>query len=240
MLTSALAFVLGARWRGLWFGIALSIILNGSQPFIFLSQVNRFYSMPLLLLTVALAAICIPRGGAVMAIATGLLAGVTVLSHNITVAVFILAFLAALPACALGRTSSRVLLRSGVAAVVSLLLYGFHIRPLLQGWNSTGNPTPVLVSFVAHAGVPALALAFLGSWLVLVRRDDKTLMGWWLLMFAGSLCVFQLADISWNPRYFLFFMPPMWILAAYAAASVRGRRLPSGTAASSGCFSQIC
>ena len=50
ILTAAVVFLLAARWRGLWFGLALAIVLLGSQPFIYLSQVNRFYSMPLLLL----------------------------------------------------------------------------------------------------------------------------------------------------------------------------------------------
>jgi hypothetical protein len=97
-----------------------------------------------------------------------------------------------------------------------VVVYFFFIRPLVNGWNSTGNPTPVLVSFAAHAGVPSLALAALGMWLALVRRDAGVPMVWWGLMLVGSLCFFQVTGMSWNPRYFLFFLPPMWVLGAYA------------------------
>ena len=62
ILTSALAFLLAARWRGLWFAAALAIVVNGSQMFVFLSQIDRFYSMPLLLLTLTMAAMWLPTG----------------------------------------------------------------------------------------------------------------------------------------------------------------------------------
>jgi len=223
ILTSALVFLLAARWRGLWFAAAVAIVLNGSQLFVLLSQIDRFYSMPLLLLTLALAAMCAPRGGALMLVATGLFAVLSVLSHNVTVAVFVLAFLAACPAYVLGRVPLTLPLRSGVAALLSVLLYVFYLRPLVSGWASTGNPTPVLVSFAAETGIPVLALALFGCWLALVRRNQEGFMLWWTLMFAGSLCCFQLAPISWNPRYFVFFLPPLWILAAYAMEFIARR-----------------
>jgi len=59
-----------------------------------------------------------------------------------------------------GRAPRYLVVRTAVAAAISVLLYFFFIRPLVSGWHSTGNPTPVLVSFAAHAGVPSLALAF--------------------------------------------------------------------------------
>src|SRR4030095_9396070 len=46
---------------------------------------------------------------------------------------------------------------------------------------------------------------------------------WWTLMFAGSVCVFQFAPIVWNPRYFLFFLPAAWALAAHAMDFVADR-----------------
>jgi hypothetical protein len=216
ILTSGLAFLLAARWRGLWFASGLAIVVNGSQMFVLLSQIDRFYSMPLLLLTLTLAAMWAPRAGAAMMLVTGVLALLTVLSHNITVAVFVLAFLAACAAYLLGRVGRQLLLRSGVAALVSVVLYGLYLRPLIHGWASTGNPTPPLVSFAAHAGMAVLALAVFGVWLSLVRRDQGESMLWWALLFAGSLCFFQVAPVSWNPRYFVFFMPAMWVLAAFS------------------------
>jgi hypothetical protein len=231
ILTSAVIFLLAARWRGLWFAAALAIVQHGSQPFILLAQLNRFYSMPLLLLVLTFAAISVPQGSVVRVLSVGALTTLTVLSHNITLAVFVLGFLAACPAYLLGSVSNRLLLRSGVAAAVSVLVYVLYLRPLVHGWNSTGNPTPVLVSYASHASIPALALAALGSVVAAIRyRDAERMMVWWALMFLGSLCVFQFSSIGWNPRYFLFFLPPVWMLAAYAMEFV-GRRALSHTVA---------
>jgi hypothetical protein len=226
ILTSALVFLLAARWRGLWYAIALSIVLNGSQAFVYASQLNRFYSMALLLQTLALASMWLPRGGTTMIVATALLTVGAVLSHNVTVAFFALTFLAACPLYLLGRVPFRLVLRSGVAASISVLIYFLYLRPLVQGWNSTGNPTPVLVSFAAQVGIPVLALALFGCWLSLlslVRRDEDHTMAWWTLMFAGSLCLFLLTQMTWSPRYFLLFMPPLWVLAAHSMEFIARR-----------------
>ena len=220
VLTSVLAFLLAARWRGLWFATALAIIVTGSQMFVLLSQVNRFYSLPLLLLTLALAAMWFPKGGVAMILVTGALAVLTVLSHNVTVAVFVLALLAAVPAYVAGRVGWHLVLRSGAAALVSVALYFLYLRPIVHGWSSTGNPTPVLVSFAAHAGVPVLALALVGGWVSVVRRDYVGSMLWWALLLTGSLCFFPAAPVSWNPRYFVFFMPALWVLAAHGVEFV--------------------
>jgi hypothetical protein len=223
ILVSGLAFVVAARWRGLWFAAALAIVLNLSQPFVYLAQIDRFYSMPLLLLTLTMIAMCAARPGAAMLLATAVLTTLTVLSHNVTIAVFVLAFMAACGAYVVGRAPFYLVARSALAATISVVLYFAFIRPLVTGWNSTGNPTPVLVSFAAHAGVTSLALAALGIWLAMKHRDAGVPMVWWGLMLVGSLCFFQLTGMSWNPRYFLFFLPPMWILAAYAIEQVAVR-----------------
>jgi hypothetical protein len=216
ILTSAAAFLFAARWRGLWFATALAIIVNGSQMFVFLSQIDRFYSMPLLLLTLTMAAMWLPQGGVAMILVTAALAALTVLSHTITVAVFGLAALAAGVAYLAGRVTWTLVIRSGVAALVSAALYFLYIRPIVHGWSSTGNPTPVHLSFAAHASIPVLALAFLGASIAVARRDHVPSMLWWALLFAGSLCFFPVAPMSWNPRYFVFFMPAIWVLAAHA------------------------
>jgi hypothetical protein len=224
VLTAGIAFLLAARWRGLWFALALSIVLNGSQLFVYLAQLDRFYSLSLLLLTLVLAAIWLPvrsrSAEAAMVVAIGVLAALAMLSHNLTFVVFLLAFLAAAAGNVLGGVPRRVLWRSGAAAFVCLLVYVFYVRPLVAGWSSTGNPTPILISYAAEAGVPALALALLGAWFVLERRRDEGPMVWWLLMFAGSFCVYLLAWFNWNPRYFELFLPATWVLAAYAMESV--------------------
>lgn len=232
VLTAAIAFLLAARWRGLWFALALSIVLNGSQLFVYLAQLNRFYSLSLLLLTLVLAAMWLPvksrRAEAAMAVAAGVLAALAMLSHNLTFVVILLALLAAATGVVFRRVPRRVLWRSGAAALACLAVYVFYVRPLVEGWSSTGNPTPVLISYAAEAGVPALALALLGSWFVLQRRRDEGPMVWWLLMFAGSFCVYLLAWFNWNPRYFELFLPATWILAAYGMETVArglGRRM---------------
>jgi hypothetical protein len=227
-LTAGLAFVLAAYWRGMWFAAALAIVTIGSPMFVFVSQINRFYSLPLLLLALTFACYCIPRGGAFPPLLVALVAALTVLSHNITAAVFVLGSLAAGVAYVCGRVSGRFLVRSGTAAIVSVLLYALYLRPIIHGWASTGNPTPVLISFAAHTGVPLLALASLGGWLALARQGDgRGMLFWWTVLAAGSLCFFQVAPVSWNPRYFVFFMPAFWVLAAHAIDAVArglGRR----------------
>jgi hypothetical protein len=227
ILTSALIFLLGARWRGLWFALALSIVVNGSQLFVYLAQVNRYYSLTLLFLTLSFASMWLPWRGGMMILATALLTVLAVLTHNLTVVFFALAFVAACAAYLLGRVPSDLVLRTGAGAVVSALLYFLYLRPLIAGWSSTGNPTPVLISFAAYAGMPVLALSLFGCWLSLFRRDEWPSLIWWTMLFAGSLCVFHVPIINWNPRYFLFFMPSMWVLAAHAVEFI-ARRVGGG------------
>src|SRR5262249_13903860 len=137
VLVSGLAFVVAARWRGLWFGAALAIVLNLSQPFVYLAQIARFYSMPLLMLWLALVAMrwrmlaltlvamCASGRELPMILATAVLATLTVLSHNVTVAVFVLACLAASCAYVVGRAPAYLVVRTAVAAAISVLLYFF-------------------------------------------------------------------------------------------------------------------
>jgi hypothetical protein len=224
VLAIGFVFAVAARSRGLWFAGALALIVNGSLPFVYLSQINRFYSMPLLMLILTLAAMQAPSRS-VMTIGTALLALLAVLSHNVIIVVFVLAFLAAVPAFWFGRVSSPVLMRSALAAAISVTAYFLYVRPLVSGWASTGNPTPVLVSFASQAGVPTLALAGLGAWLSWTRSENEPSMLWWALMFAGSLAFLQVTTtrMSWNPRYFLFLMPAMWMLAAHAIEFIARR-----------------
>ena len=223
LLTSALVFLIAARSRGLWFASALSILVNGSQTFIYLMPLNRFYALPMLLLTVLLAIIVLADDRVIWMIAVAVLTPLAVLSHNVTVVIFVMTFLAALPMWFIGWTSGRFLIRTAIAATASVLMYVFYLLPLVRGWSSTGNPTPVLVSFAAHAGTPALALTFLGLCLTMIRRGHPRIMVWWSLMFLGGLCVVQLTSMTWNPRYFLFFLPAVWVLGAHAMESIARR-----------------
>jgi hypothetical protein len=115
VLTSMLAFVVAARWRGLWFGVALAIVMNASQPFVFLAQVDRFYSMPLLLMTTTLVLMWAPGRDVVVVPVVAVLTVLTVLSHNITFRYSDLAFAASCGLWLFGRGRFSLLLRSGVS-----------------------------------------------------------------------------------------------------------------------------
>jgi hypothetical protein len=222
VLSSALVFVVAARWRGLAFAIALAMVMNMSQLFIFLSQLDRFYSLPFLLMTVTLALMWIPSRRVWALPVIAVLSVLTVLSHNVTLAVFGLAFGASVALFVLGRGRIELVLRSGVALVVAFAVYVFYLLPLVRGWNSTGNPTPVLVSYVAYVSVPVLALTVVGMAIAVARREAEVWI-WWGTMFLGGVCLLQFTHMTWSPRYFLFFLPAAWVLAAYAIDAVAGR-----------------
>jgi len=61
-----------------------------------------------------------------------------------------------------------------------------------------------------------------------VRPDQGDSMLWWLLIFAGSFLCFQFAPVTWNPRYFVFYMAAMWVLGAHGMEFV-ARRIGFGT-----------
>lgn len=223
VLTSALAFTVAARWRGLWFASGLSLIILGSPMFVLLAQVNRFYAMPLLLLTTTLVVIAVPGGGPVRLAAAVALAAVTSLSHNITVAVFGFTSVALVGAHLVGHTERAAAVRGVAAAGVTTVLYLSYIRPLVHGWASTGNPTPPLISFAAHSGVVVLGLALFALWLLVTRVERDRSLTWWALLLGASLVFLPIAPVSWNPRYFVFFMPALWVLAAHGVEFLAAR-----------------
>jgi len=224
VLTSIIAFLLAVRWRGLWFGVALAIVMNTCQLFVYLSQLDRFYALPLLLMIAVVALMWI--GGSDLWILPSIvvLSALAVLSHNVTLPLFGLAFGASCLLWVSGYVPMRLVVRSAAALVPALLLYVFYLRPLVSGWASTGNPTPVLVSYVAYVTVPVLALALLGAWLIVVRRDSPVML-WWLLIFVAGVGLMQvtITKNSWNPRYFVFFLPAAWFLAAYSVEYVAAK-----------------
>jgi hypothetical protein len=222
VLTSMLVFFTAARWRGFWFATALALVMNGSQLFVYLSQLDRFYAIPMLTMTAALILIWVPTRGVLVYGAIAVLTALAVLSHNITLVVFGLALGASVALYAIKKVPLEVPLRSAIAMGVAGAVYVLYLLPIIRGWSSTGNPTPVLVSFTAELGVPILALSLLGAWLA-VRRWESPQVLWCVLVFAASIVVFQITTISWNPRYFIFFFPAAWILTAYAMEQIARR-----------------
>jgi hypothetical protein len=75
---------------------------------------------------------------------------------------------------------------------------------------------------VAQVGVAPIALALLGL-VDAVIRPQPPFLRWW-----GGLLVLSLAFVTaspwifpaWNPRYGLFFMPPVWIMGASGSAAI--------------------
>jgi hypothetical protein len=140
VLTSMLAFFVAARWRGLWFATALAIVMNGSQLFVYLSQLDRFYALPTLLLTAILILIWMPAANVLVYAAIAVLTVLAVLSHNITFVVFVLAFGGSAVLFVLRKIPLQVALKSAVATAVAGAVYVLYLLPIIRGWNSTGNP----------------------------------------------------------------------------------------------------
>jgi hypothetical protein len=195
--------------------------MNGSQLFVYLAQLDRFYALPLLLMMATLILMWVPGRAPVYA-AIAVLTALSVLSHNVTLITFGLAFGASILMFLLGRVSMELPLKSGLALAVAGVIYVVYLVPIVRGWTSTGNPTPVLVSFAAQLGIPILALALLGGWFAITRRDSPAVI-WALLIFVAGLCTFELPTIQWNPRYFVFFFPVAWVLTAYAMEHIAQR-----------------
>jgi hypothetical protein len=231
VLTVVLAFALAFHWRGLSYAAALAVLLDGSQVLVWLSQQNRFYSMALFFLTLTLAVIWLKAREWKAIAGCAIFASLGVLAHNLLVVVFGIGFVAACVAYPLGWVRRSVLIRSGVAALTGAAWYLAYLRPIMQGWVSggTGGTAP-LISFVAQAGMPAIALAVMGAGVWLLRRERDRALGWWLGLAAGGLVFVALSPrilSAWNARYAILFLPPLWVLAAYGMEAV-ARRLPSG------------
>jgi hypothetical protein len=219
ILAVVCAFLLAARHWGLNYAFALALLLNGAQCLVWLAQQNRFYSMALLFFVLTLAAVWSRAPGVKRALLCALLAALTILSHNLFVVVFGLAFVASCLAYAQGHVPKSVLVRFGIAALTGVLLYLLHLRPIMQNWISgdTGGSHP-LVSFAAQAGIPTLALAGFGSFTCLHSPEARRRWTWWVVFFGLGLAFVGVSPVvlkAWNPRYAVLFMPPMWVLAAH-------------------------
>jgi hypothetical protein len=120
----------------------------------------------------------------------------------------------------IGSTSWVAARRAIVAASAGVIVYLVYLRPILAGWVSggTGGTSPI-VSFVAQVGIVPVGLAFYGGiWAIGDRKFHA-----WLILLALSLTFVTLSPAimgNWNPRYGLFFMVPLWVLAAVGAAAI--------------------
>jgi hypothetical protein len=222
-LSVIVAFLAVARLRRPWLAWSLLLLMCGSQTLLWLSQQNRFYSLAML--WTVLSFVCVwadedrreYEGGAV------LFALLAVLSHNITVVLFGLGAVAAVACVVMGRMPRLAARRAALCGVATGILYLMYLRPLIAGWMSgnTGGTQP-LVSLVAQIGVVPLALAVVGSGAVFTTQA-RSGAEWWFV-----LCLLSLSFVAsspwtvgnWNPRYALFFMIPIWLLAAFGCAAV--------------------
>ena len=218
-----LAAIAAFRSRGKWFGWSILAMMAGSQTLVWLSQQNRFYSLALLWATLAFLSAAIDDERPIYDVFAALFAVAAALSHNLTLVVFGLAAIAGAAAWVFGWISTAAARRLVISAAATSLAYLLYIRPLLGNWISggTGGTAPV-VSFVAQVGVAPVALAALGGWYALTTRTEGWLR-WWVLVLVLDLAFVTTAPWTlknWNPRYALFFMPPVWVLAAAGAALV--------------------
>lgn len=217
------AVIAGFRARGKWFGWALLTMMAGSQTLVWLSQQNRFYSLALLWTTLSFLAAAVDDERPLYDVLAALCASVAVLSHNLTLVIFGLAAIAGVVAWFMKWISTSAARRLVISAATTALIYLIYIRPLLGSWISggTGGTAPI-VSFVAQVGVVPVALAALGCWQALINRTEGWLR-WWVLLLVLGLAFVTTAPWTlknWNPRYALFFMPPIWVLAAAGTANV--------------------
>lgn len=212
------------RWRGPRFAAALALLAGGSLLLLWLAQQNRFYTMALLWLVLAEAAIWARSkdwGWMVGAILFTLLA---VLTHNVAIVLFVLQAGVVLAGWALGGVQLAVALRAGLAGLLAAGVYLVHVRPIAGHWTGAGLTwAPPWASFTAHVGMPTLALALLGSALALVGEKERRPMGVWAGLTLGVLLFVLLVPWLmpvWNPRYSLLWVLPVWVTGAWAVETV--------------------
>lgn len=216
-----------ARRRGVWFASGVVLLAGASPMLIWLAQQNRFYSLALLLMAAALFAASSRASGWWPDLWASLCCLGALLTHNLTLVVFVIAFAAAVVTQLAGRNSTLLMRRTGLMAAVSVGVYILYLRPALSGWVSggTGGTFPA-VSYLAQLGLGPLGLALLGAAAIVTQEDPDTDDLWWLALAAGAVAfvvVVPLVLNAWNPRYALFFMWPFWIVAALGTRTVSER-----------------
>jgi len=212
--------------RGLRFASAVVLLAGSSPMLVWLAQQNRFYSLALCLMAAALFSASSRSASWSRDAWAAVFCLGALLTHNLTLVVFVLAFVAALATRLLGPTPPLLVRRTGLLATVSVVVYLTYLRPALAGWVSggTGGTLP-LVSYVAQLGLGVLGLALLGAVTVFLDADDGE-GAWWLGLAGGSVAFVAVVPWllkAWNPRYALFFTWPVWIVAAYGTRAVAER-----------------
>lgn len=220
-ITLAVAF--GYRRQGLAFAGALALVVLGSMCLVWLSQQNRFYTMTLLWYTATVVAVLARGNNIVLFCASVIAAALAVLSHNLLVMLFGVGWIAVAIGFMLGWAPRQVLIRASAVVATGSAIYFFYLRPLLEGWQSGGLGANPLLSFAAHAGLPTLAFAMLGTALSLARSEDRPVFGTWAIYFVGSMAVLVVLPwlpIRWYARYHIFLLGPTWVMAALAVDRV--------------------
>jgi hypothetical protein len=217
--------------RGLGLAVALAVLLNGNVLLLHLSQVNRFYTLPLLFVALALMGIWARSEGFVPLAVTVGCAALAMLSHSLALIPFGIAALASTATWLLGWERRATAVRALSAAAVAGLIYLAWVRPNMEGWIGSA-PQPglhTLMSFASYLGIPTLALGLFGAAAALVHREARSDMAWWAISAAGVLLFMLLVPWLmpiWHPPYHLLFMLPFWITGAFATLRTRGNRRP--------------
>jgi hypothetical protein len=234
VLAALLLVAISALWAGrrsVRFATGLVLLAGASPMVIWLAQQNRFYSLALCLLAASLLTAATERRGVRIDVLAMLLAVGAVLTHNLTLVSVVVAFVAAVIAHWWGPPRRALVRRTALMAAGAVAIYVVYLRPALQGWVSggTGGTSP-FVSYVAQLGLVPAGLALLGVVGAVLGQEQREQSRWWLFMAAGSVLFVSLAPWlmrAWNPRYALFFMWPVWLLAASGFRLVADR-LESG------------
>jgi hypothetical protein len=217
-------YVWGWRWRGHRFAAALALLAGGCLLMVWLTQQNRFYTMALLWLVLAEAAIWSRAkhwGLLVMAVIFTLLA---IFTHNVVIVLFGLQAGMVLAGWALGWTNPAVAVRAGLSGLLGAAVYLVHVRPLAGNWTGiTMTPLQACASFTAHVGMPTLVLALFGTALALVGEKERRQMGVWAGLNLAVLLFVLVSPLLmpvWNLRYTLLWVLPLWMTGALAVETV--------------------
>lgn len=214
----------GWHWRGPMFAPGLALLAGASPLMLWLAQQNRFYTMAVLCIVLAMTAIWNESKHWAWLVWSVLWTLLAVFTHNVAIVLFGLQGVVAAGAWILrgGNLGSRV--RAVVCGAIAAVVYGVHVRPIAGDWTGAGFTwAPPWASFVAHVGMPTVVLALLGSWLILVSRKQRAEMAVWAVL-TGAVLLFVVLTPwlmpVWNPRYSLLWILPLWVTGALAVEIV--------------------
>ncbi len=218
-------FIVGWTRGGAGLAYASTLVTGLSQPLIVVGQNNRFYAMALFFAMLTFSRFwAAPASLWIDLMSVALLTLLAIFSHNLLVVFFCLCFAASALAYIIGHADRLLVLRTGVAAAVSVAAYVLYLHFVIGGWASGGlGEASSLVTVAAAVGIPTIALALLG--IVTGLRNESTrsytiVLGLLLageVVFIGSWRLFL---TNWNAWYAFLFLPPLWLVAAQGVADV--------------------